>query len=185
MSYYEQQDKVQGYEIPDTYSSYSYSSSSYSSDSEPWISHFCGLRSNEYLVQVDLEFIKDGFNLYGLSNQVENYNEALDLILDENYCSCSDSDESMVQVEMDAQLLYGLIHARYILTGDGLDDMYEKYRDGVYGTCPRVSCQKQHLLPIGESNIPGTMTVKVFCPCCKEIYYPANNAVACMMNQCP
>lgn len=83
-----------------------------------------------------MEFIKDGFNLYGLSNQVENYNEALDLILDENYCSCSgmpfyagdhredlDSDESMVQIEMDAQLLYGLIHARYILTGDGLDDM--------------------------------------------------------------
>ena len=58
----------------------------------------------------------------------------------------------------------------------GINNTVHLYRQALklntVGSCPRVCCKHQHLLPIGESDNPGVSTVKLFCPCCKEIYYP-------------
>lgn len=113
-------------------------------------------------------------------------------------------------VESDAELLYGLIHVRYISTSKGMAAMVrqltfrylptmhlnsllfsiiksnyllhicmciytfqlEKYRNYDFGRCPRVHCNKQRCLPVGQSDIPKSSTVKIYCPKCEDVYAP-------------
>lgn len=76
--------------------------------------------------EVERSYIEDGFNLYGLRAFVSNFSDCLDLILD-RFGPDDDSDDS--QLTQSACTLYGLIHARYILTAHGLDAMYAKVRN--------------------------------------------------------
>ncbi|KAE8677459.1 Casein kinase II subunit beta [Hibiscus syriacus] len=142
-------------------------------DHMSWISWFCGLRGNEFFCEVDEEYIQDDFNLCGLSSQVPYYEYAVDLILDvESSHSDMFTEEQNELVESAAEMLYGLIHVRYILTGKGMSAMLEKYRKYDFGRCPRVYCCGQSCLPVGQSDIPRSSTVKIYCPKCEDIYYP-------------
>ncbi|KAH7291371.1 hypothetical protein KP509_29G014500 [Ceratopteris richardii] len=142
-------------------------------DDTSWVSWFCGLRGNEFFCEVDDEYIQDDFNLSGLSNQVPYYEYALDLILDAESPNVDMlTEEQNEMVESAAEMLYGLIHVRYILTGKGLNAMLEKYKNMDFGRCARVYCAGQPCLPVGQSDMPRTSTVKLYCPKCEDVYYP-------------
>ncbi|KAE8678484.1 Casein kinase II subunit beta [Hibiscus syriacus] len=142
-------------------------------DGTSWISWFCNLRGNEFFCEVDDDYIQDDFNLCGLSSQVPYYDYALDLILDvESSHGDMFTEEQNELVESAAEMLYGLIHARYILTSKGMAAMLDKYKNYDFGRCPRVYCCGQPCLPAGQSDIPRSSTVKIYCPRCEDIYYP-------------
>lgn len=78
-------------------------------------------------------------------------------------------------IESSAELLYGLIHQRYITSRPGIQQMAEKYDMGHFGTCPRVHCNGCKVLPVGRTDTPGQETVKLFCPMCLDIYTPPSS----------
>ncbi|KAJ3675832.1 hypothetical protein LUZ60_004874 [Juncus effusus] len=138
-----------------------------------WIVWFCGLRGNELFCEVDEEFIQDDFNLCGLNSLVPHYLHALDVILDNDYSFSGElDDDEHSRIENVAEMLYGLIHARYILTNKGLNAMHEKYKRADFGRCPRVFCEGQPCLPAGTSDISHNGSVKIYCPKCEDLYLP-------------
>jgi len=139
-----------------------------------WVHYFLSKQGNEYFCRIDESYINDSFNLYGMVSMVPYYDAALDLITDtderEEY-----SEEHQELIEHDADVLYGLIHARYIVTNRGLQAMFEKYKLRQYGECPYVYCKKKALLPCGLSNEKNKDSVKLYCPSCEMIYRPRSS----------
>mmetsp|Transcript_54521 Transcript_54521/g.62927 ORF Transcript_54521/g.62927 Transcript_54521/m.62927 type:complete len:459 (+) Transcript_54521:39-1415(+) len=152
---------------------------SVSDEDGSWITWFCSLRGNEFFCEVDEDYIQDDFNLTGLSSLVPYYEYALDMVLDvEMPMEDSLTEEQQEIVESAAEMLYGLIHARYIVTNRGMHAMYEKYRAAAFGRCPCVFCQGQPVLPVGLSDLPRNYTVNVFCPRCHGLFFPKSTRQA-------
>ncbi|KAI5122742.1 hypothetical protein M0805_009827 [Coniferiporia weirii] len=138
-----------------------------------WISWFLSSKGNEYFCEVEEDYILDRFNLTGLNTEVQNYSQALDLITDN--LDDEIADEFRGSLDVQARLLYGLIHARWIITSRGLAKMLEKYKKADFGRCPRVLCQSQPLLPVGLSDVPYEKSVKLYCGRCEDIYSPKSS----------
>ena len=139
----------------------------------PKFSQFISSRGNEYFCEIDEEYITDRFNLTGLNTEVHYYQHALDLITDVFDLDCE--DDMRETIEKSARHLYGLVHARYIVTTRGLAKMVEKFKKSDFGRCPRVMCESHPLLPFGPSDNPGLKTVKLFCAKCEDIYNPKSS----------
>ncbi|TPX36880.1 hypothetical protein SeMB42_g06989 [Synchytrium endobioticum] len=150
-----------------------------------WITWYCSLPGHELFVQVPEEFIEDDFNLTNLQNAIPLYSAALDMILDmeptspcQNTASSVDTAAQATQaarpadVEASAEVLYGLLHARYIVTKPGLQTMADRLSHGEFGKCPRSGCVGAYVLPCGRSDGLGADTVKMFCPRCCDLYHP-------------
>ncbi|KNC79048.1 hypothetical protein SARC_08546 [Sphaeroforma arctica JP610] len=133
-----------------------------------WIEWWLTRSGNDFLCEVSESFIQDNFNLTGLQNEVRHMRRALDIILDIEFDGSDESSED--ELEKEAQKLYGLIHARFIVSPRGLARMVEKYNNGDFGQCPRVMCERINMLPVGMSDNYGKGMAKSFCPNCKDIY---------------
>ncbi|XP_043071203.1 suppressor-of-stellate-like protein [Drosophila grimshawi] len=136
-----------------------------------WLGWFHSLPVNTFLCRVPDDFLKYSLNLTDLEPQVPNFDRALDIILDTEF----DKESGFNSMETDVKEsthLYGLIHARYLLTPDGINDMCLKYKRGDFGSCPRIHCEGQFVLPVGLADNFGESRVKVYCPRCQDVYQP-------------
>lgn len=140
-----------------------------------WIEWYCGLKGHDYLIEVEESFIQDDFNLTGLSTQVPYFDKALDMILDNEYEEEEDPDRQYA-VESAAQLLYGLVHSRFLLTSKGLHLMLHKYHVTVFGACPNTMCNGTAVVPVGLVDQPNIHTAKLFCPRCNEVHHPRKSS---------
>jgi casein kinase II subunit beta len=131
-----------------------------------WIHWFCKLKGNEYFVEIDEDFIKNEENLTGI--KCEKYIKTLLSEKPKN----GELNSELIEDLQEIREIYGLIHKRFIQTQIGLGLVREKFLDGVYGSCPRLLCNKQVLLPVGLSEDARYSQVKVFCPLCQEVYKP-------------
>jgi casein kinase II subunit beta len=157
-------------------SDHSDNSQEFNDDDMPWIKWFCSLNGNEFFCEVDEEYIQDEFNLTGLSIMVPFYEYALDMVLDlESPGEDELTKEQQQMAEDAAEVLYGLIHARFILTQKGFKLMDQKYRVGKFGKCPRVLCNGQNMLPCGQSDVMRESSVKLYCPRCNDIFLPPSS----------
>lgn len=139
-----------------------------------WVRRFLAERGNEFFCEIDEEYITDRFNLTGLNTEVDSYQLALDLISDNLDERMLEQARDHEELHMSARHLYGLIHARFVITHRGLSKMGEKFRREDFGRCPRVLCQNQPVLPIGLSDIPDENFAKVYCPRCEDVYTPSS-----------
>ncbi|KAI9376757.1 casein kinase II, regulatory subunit [Aspergillus egyptiacus] len=138
-----------------------------------WRSQFITSRGNEYFCEIDEEYLTDRFNLTGLNTEVPYYQYALDLVTD--VFDLDADDDLREQIEKSARHLYGLVHARYIVTTRGLAKMVEKYKKGDFGKCPRVVCEGHPLLPTGQHDVANMSTVRLYCAKCEDIYNPKSS----------
>ncbi|KAI8877471.1 casein kinase II subunit beta [Backusella circina FSU 941] len=141
-----------------------------------WINWFCSNPKNKYYTQVSESFIQDSFNLFGLSPHVQFFRETLEIILDlEPEDAMYNRVPDLSLLEPSAEMLYGLIHQRFILTRQGMQQMLEKYKAGDFGVCPRVYCNGSHMLPFGQRDTPKQSSVQLYCPNCKDLYTPSQS----------
>lgn len=105
-----------------------YSTNSESDYANSWITWFLSTKGNEYFVEIDDDYLMDRFNLTGLNGElIKDYSKALDMILDNLEGEESMDDEERETLDTSARFLYGLIHARFIVTSRGLAKMVSSH----------------------------------------------------------
>ena len=142
-----------------------------------WMQWFLGLKGNNFFCKVDRAYMLDQFNLYGLRPLFSNYREVLDMILGPDISDTKDI-EALDRNFQDAVDLFGLIHARFIITRRGQSRMARKFKRISFGKCPRAFCARQALLPVGLQDTPRKSGVKVYCAACGQIFEPEPKLVA-------
>jgi casein kinase II subunit beta len=146
-----------------------------------WVRRFCEALGHEFFSAVPSAYMSEDFNWLNITYDVD----AINLMLGAAPPRHLDQRGRSGLYAL-ARRLYGLIHARWILTDKGLVAMREKYERGDFGRCPRVACRGQHVLPLGLSDEPDPSVssagdreenagVKVYCPRCRQLYHPGNS----------
>ena len=169
----------------------------------PWVARFCSAPAHgRIFCRVPARFIAEEFNWLDLPCRP--HLEAIDRLLlgrpqagpgpqagpsEEANAYASGVGSGGDALQAAARRMYGLIHARYIVTQKGLNAMREKFEAAHFGTCPRHGCGGQAVLPVGLHEEPRPPArereggagggeeadehgLKLFCPRCRELYHP-------------
>jgi casein kinase II subunit beta len=136
-----------------------------------WAEWFCSTDIGRFFVEIEQSYLKDMFNYTGLRQFVPCYAKALECIRGK-YVQPHERSKDMSGIDDCAIKLYGLLHARYLLTRPALDLMLTKWKKGDFEKCPRYGCQNSVCLPFGTDEEAGKSKLKLFCPCCHEVYRP-------------
>jgi casein kinase II subunit beta len=146
---------------------------------EVWVDTFLATPRGRFFAKVDMAYLVDPFNLYGLRVKVrEHFRNAVELVRGHGFSpdgqlSELPADVDRAAIQRAAVRLYGLVHARFLLTQgekQGLDQMYEKYSRQEFPRCPRTFCEGHVCLPFGPSEEPDESVLRIFCPNCREVY---------------
>jgi casein kinase II subunit beta len=142
------------------------SSDDLSEETASWIAWFCSIRGNEFFAMVDEEYITDSFNLSGLKEEVPSYDMAVETILDADQPNLQELSEAQQEsVDSAAELLYGLIHARFILTAKGLTLMVRAVAREAASLLAATAHASPPILP---SSLPHSLihpTTRALNPC--------------------
>ena len=136
-----------------------------------FVKQFISSRGNEYFCEIDEEYLTDRFNLTGLNAEVPYYQYALDLITD--VFDLDADDHLRGQIEKSARHLYGLAHARYIVTTRGLAKMVCIWCDDTVGMIltvflrVRLTSTREVTL---ESAPASSAKRSLFCPLDSQIF---------------
>lgn len=114
-----------------------------------YLGQFISSRGNEYFCEIDEEYLTDRFNLTGLNTEVQYYQYALDLITDVFDLDCD--DDMREAIEKSARHLYGLVHARYIVTTRGLAKMVRHSASSHLGIA--LHCVLSHRIASQHSQV--------------------------------
>lgn len=138
-----------------------------------WIEVFLEQPSSDWFCNIPVSYASDGFNTFGLEVDHEHAKKAF-IQLVGTYEESDDSfdSDSEDEIEKCTEMIFGMIHSRYIFTPEGIKEMYQKYKNGVFGSCLRYKCHQCKLLPVGLSDSPNISNVKLYCPSCQQIYEP-------------
>lgn len=141
-----------------------------------WITKFRKRPGNEWLVEVDRDFLNDFTNFVALDEEISHMSQGLHVILSDGlYLDANGNSKIRSKTEGKyleaAERLYGLVHVRYLLTNKGLNNILLRYKEKTYGVCPRHFCHKTTVLPIGMSDTIGEGNVKIYCPSCEDVYH--------------
>lgn len=142
--------------------------------SRTWKHSFLRQPKNQWLCEIPDEFITDDFNQTGLPEVCPRFLQCCDIMV--GRIDLGQVLPIVGELQEQLAVAYGLLHARYITSPDGLSRVREKYEDVVYGSCPRLNCLGEPMLPIGLSSSLSSRKdpnpVRAFCPCCREVYNP-------------
>lgn len=132
---------------------------------DSWVTQFLADKKNQSLLRVHENFLSDRFNLHGLREKIEGFEEAY-LAIQDKRASTNYEVESTV---------YLLIHQRYLLTKIGLEGVLERVLSWDFGECSRVGCKNSPYMPVGLSNEPHKSGTKVYCYNCASMYEPTRS----------
>lgn len=123
-----------------------------------------------YFVEIDDSFLSDPFNWYGLPQKVAHFHLALELIRSRYIEPSAYPVDWPATLNDHAATLYGVLHARYLMTREGRVRMRQKYEICDFERCPRTLCRGIKCIPMGICDSVGKAGMKLFCPNCHEMY---------------
>lgn len=136
-----------------------------------WIDWLIMQPFGKYFVRIDDDFLENIYNFYGIRQKIANFKLSLDIIRGFYRNPEEFPKEWPHNINDYAICLYGLLHARYLLTKEGQEKMYKKYKENKFEFCPRTFCKGIHCLPYGVSDEIGNSMMQLFCPNCNDVYY--------------
>jgi casein kinase II subunit beta len=137
---------------------------------QSWVSWFVESSRGSIFIPIDREYLENNYNFYGLRQKVPNFKYSLDLIRGPYVPRDQRPPDWPTDIDDFGMCLYGLLHARYLITPAGQGKMLEKVQAGAYPRCPRMLCRGCFSFPYGTSDDIGQSNVKVFCPNCHDVY---------------
>ncbi|KAJ3450905.1 casein kinase ii subunit beta [Anaeramoeba flamelloides] len=134
---------------------------------------FCSLKGNEFFCKIEPSYLKNEEAFEFLKPEFKHFDLAMEIITNqENKVLEKRSEEENDLIEKESMILYGLIHASYILTNEGMEKMKQKYVNRDFGECPRLLCKNSPVLPIECQNEMSPKCVKIYCPTCNRVFNP-------------
>lgn len=145
------------------------------------------------LVEISTSFIQETIGSGGsgiwddIQEQLESHYHQIDPIILQRIISYAANlirKEEPPSLELDPKIIeisiiiYELIHQHYILSKQGLHQIYVKFANASFGKCPRTLCGGESLIPLGRSYLYGKEGISMYCPQCQDLYKPQSRKIS-------